>query len=95
MITLGSSISLLISSMEQLLQKTQDDDQFDDEDDGKGSDDEKQRRNARKLMDRAIANKDPYSLEKAIAMYESADGKDDDFVKKARHLCKALRLVSY
>lgn len=77
--------------MEQLLQKTQDDDQFDDEDDGKGSDDEKQRRNARKLMDRAIANKDPYSLEKAIAMYESADGKDDDFVKKAKKWLELLQ----
>jgi hypothetical protein len=42
-------------------------------------------------MDRAIANKDPYSLEKAIAMYESADGKDDDFVKKAKKWLELLQ----
>ncbi|XP_063401444.1 uncharacterized protein LOC134685570 isoform X1 [Mytilus trossulus] len=78
--------------MEQLLQKPESEDELVDDNDNKDvSDDEKQRRNAKKLMERAMQQKDQYSLEKAIAMYESAGGKDDESVKKARRWLELLQ----
>lgn len=59
--------------------------------DEKGSDEEKQRRQARNLMEKAIQQKDQYSLEKALAMYDSLGGNDDDFVKKARKWLELLQ----